>query len=109
MDVINIRMDDMGKRIIPIGIQEENEYRRILIDCKTIFEQYPDADAELFVLPPRGEIYKADIVRNQNIIVWNITRDDLAEQGTGQIQIRFAAGSVIAMSPIARISICRAL
>ena len=109
MRTIHISVNDLDKRTVYLGIQGESNRTRLLVDCTPIFRQYPNASAELIIRPPVGDDYQAAILRDGNTIAWTITAADLQQHGSGEMQLVFREGVVVAMSPKARTMIEKAL
>lgn len=110
MRSVSVRLSDLEKRItIPIGFMGENEHTHIFIDCKKIFDEYPSAVPSMTVQPPEGDAYPAVIVRDGDIVSWQITDADLAYRGAGEFQLTFSEGNVVVKSFIGRTMINKSL
>ena len=109
MRTVTYRLGDLHRAVIPIGFVGENEHSRILFDCLKVFEEYPSAVAALTVQPPYGEAYPAVVVRDGNIVYWDIYDSDLTQEGRGEAQLTFSQGDVVVKSFIVRTSIERSL
>lgn len=109
MDLRNIRLEDIGKKKITIGKVAENLRTCIGFDCADIFAEYPDAVPALTVINPRGISYPAIVQRSGNSVLWEIRDSDLTAAGTGEIQLSFVQGEVIAKSYTGRIEVIRSI
>ncbi len=104
-----MNIDELNKRVVPIGIEDENGHTQIQIDCTPMFAEHPEAIADLMVQPPMGDLYTAETSRNQNIVTWTVSEMDLQYPGNGEFQLRFTDGNSIALSPVARFRIARSI
>ena len=102
MVTISIRFDDMSKAIIPLGYVGENKHRRVLIDCKKMFEDYPTALPVLAVTPPKGETYPGTVTREGDTVMWDITDSDVLYAGNGMVQLSFTVDDIVAKSAICK-------
>ena len=91
MRTVSLRLADMEKVRIPIGLVGENLATRIIIDCKKIYEQYPFAAAALTVKPPFGDPFPAIVVHEDDFVYWDVTNTALTEDGEGEIQLSFTS------------------
>ena len=98
MRIVDIRLDELIRRTVPLGMVGENLRTRVRFDCSSLFAEYPSAVACLTVRPPRGDPYPAVVSRSGNLVVWDVSNSDLVHPGTGQIQLAFAVDEVIAKS-----------
>lgn len=96
-------MADLQRSVIPIGYVDENRHTQVRIDCKKMFDDYPNALVSLAVIPPKGDPYPGVIIRDEDCAVWDITASDAQQYGDqGLIQLTFTSGEVVAKSPIGR-------
>ena len=110
MRSVSVRLSDLEKRItIPIGFMGENEHTHIFIDCKKVFDDYPSAVPSMTVQPPEGDAYPAVIVRDGDIIEWEIVDSDLVYPGSGEFQLTFTIGDTVAKSFIGKTKVLRSL
>ena len=105
MRTVSVRLADLEKAIIPIGFVGENLHTQVRIDCKKAYEDYPNAAVSLTVNPPKGDKYPAVVVRDGDIVVWDITNSDLIYNGTGEFQLSFTVDDVVAKSFKGRVKI----
>ena len=103
MRIINIRLPDLVKEMLPVGFTGENRHTQVRIDCAALFAEYPRAVPCMTVVPPAGTAYPAFIAREGDAVVWEITGSDLAHEGIGRIQLSFTVDGVIAKSCIGQI------
>ena len=66
---INIKLSELNSTLLRIGFVGENVYRRILIDCKEMFDQYPDVSPAISVKSPNGETYPVVTVRDGGKVI----------------------------------------
>lgn len=105
MRSVSVRLADLDRVKINLGIAGENEHTHVLFDCKKAFDQYPNATPFLIVTPPRGDIYPAVVTRDGDIVEWVVTDSDLIYHGNGKAQLQFKQGDIIMKSYEARTSI----
>lgn len=105
MRSVSVRLADLDRVKINLGIAGENEHTHVLFDCKKAFDQYPNATPFLIVTPPRGDIYPAVVTRDGDIVEWVVTDSDLIYHGNGKVQLQFKQGDIIMKSYEARTSI----
>ena len=109
MDLRNIRLEEIGKKKITIGKVAENLRTCIGFDCADIFAEYPDAVPALTVINPKGISYPAIVQRSGSSVLWEIRDSDLTAAGTGEIQLSFIQGEVIAKRYTGRIEVIRSI
>lgn len=109
MRSVSLRLCDLQKSVIPIGYVDENLHTQVRFDCKKIFEEYPSAIPSLAVCPPVGETYPAIVTRDGDFVIWDVTASDVTEDGSGEIQLTFVEGEVVAKSYVCRIRVNRSL
>lgn len=106
---IHKSMEEFGTEIIDIGYVGENEHTRIELDCSSVFKQYPSAVPALSVKPRTGDAYPAVAVRDGNNVVWDVTESDLAEPGTGEVQLTFTQDSIVCKTCIGFVKVGRSI
>ena len=110
MRTVSIRLEDLRYVTIPIGFVGENQYTQVRIDCKTVYDEYPNATAGLKVIPPSGgDAYPATTTRNGNVVIWDVTSADVTAKGRGEIQLSFIVDSMIAKSYVGKIFVERSI
>lgn len=107
MRSVSVRLADLDRVKINLGIAGENEHTHVLFDCKKAFDQYPNATPFLIVTPPRGDIYPAVVTRDGDIVEWVVTDSDLIYHGNGKVQLQFKQGEIIMKSYEAMTSIAK--
>lgn len=95
MRTVSLRLADLERSTIPIGFQDENLHTQVRIDCKMIFKDYPTAVVSLAVTPPQGDPYPAMVIRDGDIVAWNVTASDTAHHGEGRVQFTFVDGEEV--------------
>ena len=109
MRSVSIRLIDLPKITIPIGFAGENLYTRVQIDCKKVFDEYPNASVSLTIKPPKSVPYPAFVTRENDIVIWDVSNSDLTQNGQGEIQLTFSVDEIIVKSYIGKIKIERSL
>ena len=109
MRSVSVRLDDLRTMILNLGFVGENEHTRVLIDCKKMYDQYPNASAALTVQPPDGEAYPAVIERDGDLVIWDIVDSNLATEGGGEFQLSFTVNEIVAKTYIGRFRVCRSI
>ena len=95
MRTVSLRLADLERSTIPIGFQDENLHTQVRIDCKMIFKDYPAAVVSLAVTPPQGDPYPVMVIRDGDIVAWNVTASDTAYHGEGRVQFTFVDGEEV--------------
>ena len=98
MRIVDIRLDELIRRTVSLGMAGEHLRTRVRFDCAAAFAEYPSAAACLTVRPPGGDPYPAAVFRTGDIVCWDVRDSDLVSPGTGQIQLAFTVDEVIAKS-----------
>ena len=109
MRTVTYRLVDLNRAIIPLGFVGENNYTRILIDAKRVFDEYPFAIPSLTVQPPQGESYPAVVVRDGDIVSWDVSDSDLVYDGYGELQLAFMQDEVKLRTFIAKTRISKSI
>jgi len=87
---VTYRLGDLQSAVVRIGFVGENEHTRVIFDCKKVFDEYPSALAALTVQPPEGAAYPAVVVRDGDLVYWDIYDSDLVYDGRGEGQLAFS-------------------
>ena len=96
MRSVSYRLADLKKNVtVPLGFRGENEHTRIIIDCKKAFDEYPRAIPSLAVKNPDGTAYPAVIVREGDLVYWDVRDSDLVKEGRGTAQLTFTEDGVV--------------
>ena len=98
MRTVTYRLVDLIRATIPIGFRGENEYTRVIFDCKKAFEEYPSAVPSLAVTPPVGDSYPAVCTRDGDLVYWDVLDSDVAYDGNGEGQLTFTVDSIVKKS-----------
>lgn len=109
MRSVSVRLADLERCVIPIGFVDENLHTRVRFDCKKMFDEYPNALPSLAVSPPEGSTYPAIVTKDGDFVVWDVTASDCASNGSGEIQLTFVSGEIVAKSPVGRIRVTRSM
>lgn len=109
MRTVSVRLADLERCTIPIGFVDENLHTRVRFDCKKMFDEYPTALPSMAVSPPEGSTYPAIVTKDGDYVVWDVTASDCASDGTGEIQLTFVVGEIVAKSYVGRIRVTRSL
>lgn len=106
---VSYRLEDLKKAIVGIGYVGENDHMHVMIDCKEVFDEYPDAVATMAIVPPVGESYPKVVNRNGDVVEWLVKNSDVAAEGDGEFQITFTEGEVIKKSVNGRFRVIRSI
>ena len=109
MRSVSVRLSDIGKIVVPIGFVGENMRTAVYIDCKKVFDEYPNAEARLTVYSPGGIAYPASVTRNSNIVEWIISDADLIDHGTGEYQLSFINENTVVKSYIGKTKVFKSI
>ena len=109
MRSVSVRLADLQKVTIPIGFVGENEFTRVIIDCKTIFTEHPNAVVGMVVAPPMGDPYPAVVTRDGDFVIWDVTASDLIYHGRGEFQLSFTVDEMIGKTYKARINVLESI
>ena len=110
MRSVSMRLSDITKTTtIPIGFEGENEFTHVNIDCKKMFDEDPLYTPTLCLVSPSGEKYPAVVVRNGDIVSWEVSASDLTKEGGGEIQLAFTHGTKVGKTYVARTRVERSI
>ena len=109
MRTISYRVEDLRSAVIGIGFAGENEHTQVRIDCAGVFAEYPTAVPAMAIVPPAGEAYPKTVERSGDTVIWTVTDSDLTAEGSGEMQLSFVVGEMVAKSYIAQICVKRAI
>lgn len=98
MTTITYRLAELANITLNLGWTGENETKTFIIDCKKVFDDYPNATAALRVYPPQGNAYPATVTKDGDNVVWVIKDSDLVYSGKGEIQLTFTEGGKVKKS-----------
>ena len=103
------RLGDLQSAVVRIGFVGENEHTRVIFDCKKVFDEYPSALAALTVQPPEGAAYPAVVVRDGDLVYWDVYDSDLVYDGRGEGQLAFSEKGKAVRSFVFRTAIDRSI
>lgn len=106
---VSYKLKDLEKCTIKIGYVGENEDMHVLIDCKEVFKEYPNAVATMAIVPPEGEGYPKTVTRDGDVVEWLVTNSDVTVEGDGEFQLTFTEGEVIKKSTNGRFRVIRSI
>ena len=106
---VSYRLEDLKKAIVGIGYVGENDHMHVLIDCKEVFDEYPEAVPTMAIVPPVGEGYPKAVTRNGNVVEWLVKDSDVTAEGDGEFQLTFTEGEVIKKSVNGRFRVVRSI
>lgn len=70
-----------------LGRQGEKFARRLVFDCEEWLAEYTDAQIELSVTPPKGEMYFAVLQEDGNKRYWDVTSADTTYDGRAYLEL----------------------
>ena len=106
---ISIKLKDMEIANIQLGYVGENDVTPVIIDCESVFSEYPNAVPTMTVQPPKGLKYPAEIERDGNNVIWTVQNYDLNYDGEGEIQIKFTENGKIKKSASCKTTIKKSI
>ena len=98
MTTVTYRLAELANITLNLGWTGENETKTFIIDCKKVFDDYPNATPALRVYPPQGDAYPATVTKDGDNVVWVIKDSDLVYSGKGEIQLTFTEGGKVKKS-----------
>ena len=84
-------------------------HTQVVIDCREVLWDYPEATVSMIVRPPSGSPYTVTPTVSEMDVVWDINSDDVSVAGTGQVQLIFTSGTEIIRSAIGSVRIADSL
>ena len=84
--------------VIPLGHTGEHNATRVTIDATEWQEEYPNGALALLVRNPNGIVYPAQVETNGYVLTWNVTRDETAIAGNGEIELILSADGYVVKS-----------
>ncbi len=109
MRTVTVRLIDLNRVTINLGVVGENEHSRIKIDRQKAFDEYPTAIPSLAVKNPNGDKYPVVVTRDGNYVRWDVANSDLVYDGDGEIQLAFTVDSVVAKTYVGKTKIGRSI
>lgn len=82
-----IPIQDIGRAVIALGRQGDNETRAIVFDVSAWLAQYPAGTIAGYAMPPEGEGYPIALTTRDGMAAWTIRAGDTAQVGRGRVQI----------------------
>lgn len=92
MNVERVLLEEFDQVTINIGYQGEKNHTKVIISCPVMFRNYPDAVASMVVKPPQGDLYPVSLTRSGNDLIWDVSEGDVANSGSGTLQLTFTDG-----------------
>lgn len=87
---MNIRcftLESLGRTPIYLGKAGEGNRYALRFETAKWLEAYPNAQILLYVIPPEGAPYLADLKKDSGDVIWTITDADTAAEGKGKIEL----------------------
>lgn len=110
-NVVYTTLDMLTRKTLNIGYAGENLHTQVIINCTSIFWDYPNATWTATVQPPAGAQYSLTLTRETDTdnLVWDVTSADLSQPGGGQFQITFTYDGEVIKSAIGAFTVNRSL
>lgn len=105
MKTINITV---GQSVygIPIGRRGENEATQVVFDCTAFAERYGSGTAVLLAKRPKDtSAYPVTVEQDGSTVTWAVTDTDTAHRGSGECELFWYVGDVLAKSVVYRTTI----
>ena len=109
MRTVSYRLADLQKAVITIGKVGENDYTRVVFDCKKVFDEYPSASPSLSVINPAGTAYPVVVTHEGDYVMWDVADSDLIAQGNGEAQLTFTSDGTVIKTYVFRTRIERSI
>ena len=109
MNNIRIKLADIAKETIKIGYEGELNHTQVVFYCASVFDEHPDAVAEMVIQPVRGDKYAQEVTQDGGTLIWDITEDNAAVAGIGRFQFIFTDGEEVFKSGIGSYEVITAL
>ena len=84
--------------VIPLGHTGEHNATRVTIDATEWQEEYTNGALALLVRNPNGIVYPAQVETNGYVLTWNVTRDETAIAGNGEIELILSSDGYVCKS-----------
>lgn len=110
-NVVCTTLDMLTRKTLNIGYAGENLHTQVIINCTSVFWDYPNATWTATVQPPAGAQYSLTLTRETDTdnLVWDVTSTDLSQPGGGQFQITFTYDGEVIKSAIGAFTVNRSL
>lgn len=77
----------MDRHFIALGKEGEGNHLALRFDTAVWREAYPEAEILLWVTPPVGEGYFAELAEQSGDVIWTVTSGDTEHEGNGEIEL----------------------
>lgn len=77
----------MDRHFIALGKEGEGNHLALRFDTAVWREAYPEAEILLWVTPPVGEGYFAELAEQSGDVIWTVTSGDTEHEGSGEIEL----------------------
>lgn len=77
----------MDRHFVALGKEGEGNHLALRFDTAVWREAYPEAEILLWVTPPVGEGYFAELAEQSGDVIWTVTQADTAHEGNGEIEL----------------------
>ena len=77
----------MDRHFIALGKEGEGNHLALRFDTAVWREAYPEAEILLWVTPPVGEGYFAELAEQSGDVIWTVTSGDTEHKGEGEIEL----------------------
>lgn len=92
MRVERTLLENLAETVFNIGYEGEKNHVQVVISCPVMFRDHPDAVASMVVRPPQGDLYPVSLTRSGNDLIWDVSEGDVANSGSGTLQLTFTDG-----------------
>lgn len=107
--IVRVTLNNLSTKLLDIGYVGENVHTQVIIDCREVLWDYPEATVSMIVRPPSGSPYTVAPTVSEMDVVWDIGSDDVSVAGTSLIQLIFTSGTEIIRSAIGSVRIADSL
>lgn len=91
---------DMKNEIIDIGHQGENNATTIIFNASPWFKEWPKGAVAASIITPSGNLQSTKVFRDNNSIIWNITKNETILSGKGKIELTLLYDDSIVKSSV---------
>lgn len=105
MIIKQLTLATLNTGVLDFGYVGENNHIKYVIQCDSVFDDYPDASASLLVKAPPGTVYPKQITQTGKNVEWMITESDTAYPGSGQIQLTFTDDGTVVKTVISNTNV----
>ena len=107
--IVRVTLNNLSTKLLDIGYVGENVHTQVIIDCREVLWDYPEATVSMIVRSPSGSSYTVEPTVSEMDVVWDIGSDDVSVAGTSRIQLIFTSGTEIIRSAIGNVRIADSL